>query len=540
VPIGISNDELNIVLNAKAVWLQFSDITNTWFPLSLTTLPFSNPQAELPYLLLSPFIGPFQLSLINARIVFIIIHVLLAVVLYGIGRALFLKNEAFVVGLVAAINPWDIFFSKTTYESPLAILFYLFGLLLMLKLKGWKILLSFIPLFLGFYCYTGAKIILLPFIFIVTWYSWNALQHKKYTEQFLTLIFMCIGLFLFFLVVSFHQPVHARFSEINTPNNSRNIQLVNQLRKQSLHSPLVSIFVNKYSTYLFTSIESYLNAFSPRVLFINGDNTQYLSLFYHGWFYVIDVIFLVIGFFYLFQKYRKIFYLFLGLALIAPIPSVVSNLEVSYALRASLLFPVFIFIIGCGISYSIKTINKRSYIILLVLCYAFFVGRFLTLDILQSPIYNSEGYFFSKRVMANYIALARKNTKEPIIVGSNNPREQFIQYLFYTNNYNRDNKDTIAKKLQENIFGIGNVNFIGCSEASHSPGIFLLSSECNKPNLPSLNIAQLKDGGGVYSIYNDNFCSSYSSRTYPEVLSLSKLKIESLSPQEFCNTFITK
>ena len=61
-PTGISNDELHFVLNAKSVFLQFTDLArNGRNPLSLQTIP-QEASSELTFLLAAPFIDSLPLS----------------------------------------------------------------------------------------------------------------------------------------------------------------------------------------------------------------------------------------------------------------------------------------------------------------------------------------------------------------------------------------------------------------------------------------------------------------------------------------------
>ena len=63
VPNGITDDELIFVLNAKAVFFTGSDISGVWNPLTLAPIPGITPMAELPSLIMAPFIGILPLSL---------------------------------------------------------------------------------------------------------------------------------------------------------------------------------------------------------------------------------------------------------------------------------------------------------------------------------------------------------------------------------------------------------------------------------------------------------------------------------------------
>jgi len=68
IPIAISGDELDYILDAKSIFLSGKDLTGKWTPLSLTPAPHTIPKGELPSLLISPLIGPLGMSLFNSRL----------------------------------------------------------------------------------------------------------------------------------------------------------------------------------------------------------------------------------------------------------------------------------------------------------------------------------------------------------------------------------------------------------------------------------------------------------------------------------------
>ena len=82
IPAGITNDELHFVLNAKSVFLNFSNLANNWNPLSLKTIPHES-SSELSFLLLSPLIGPLPLNLFTSRLTGAILGTLTVFILYG-------------------------------------------------------------------------------------------------------------------------------------------------------------------------------------------------------------------------------------------------------------------------------------------------------------------------------------------------------------------------------------------------------------------------------------------------------------------------
>lgn len=157
IPIGITNDELDHVMDAKAIFYSGRDLTGKWLPLNLIPPPHTYPKAELPGLIISPIIGPLGISLFSARLPFAIAGTALVFLLYLISLKLLGPRFAFIVGLVAAFNPAGIFFSRTGYESPLALTLYFGAFYIIISSKDWKILRSFPFLFLAFFLILAPK-----------------------------------------------------------------------------------------------------------------------------------------------------------------------------------------------------------------------------------------------------------------------------------------------------------------------------------------------------------------------------------------------
>ena len=140
IPIGITNDELDYIINAKAIFLRFTDISGTWFPLSFTNPPFSYPKGEILYFILSPLIGLMPFSLFFARLPSALMGTLFIVLIYFIVKKLIGKPQAIIAALVMAVNPFSIFFARTAYDTPITIFFYFLAFYVVLVSKKWKIL----------------------------------------------------------------------------------------------------------------------------------------------------------------------------------------------------------------------------------------------------------------------------------------------------------------------------------------------------------------------------------------------------------------
>ncbi len=550
IPIGISDDELDYILNAKSIFLTGKDISQTWSPFSLTIPPYENPKAELPYILIAPFIGALNFSLLAARFPYALSSVLLIIVLYLVGKRLFGEKQAFIIGLVAAINPWSIYFGRTSFDAPLAVFFFLLSFYILLIKKGWKIIFSFPFLFLGFYTYIGTKIIFIPFVIIAILFVWKYIYKKKYTFQYVIVLLLSLAT-IFYFFVSMRTATSARLSEISILNLGKTAQAVNEARKNTIENPLSNLFSNKLTLISQDSINKFLGFYSSQFLFSYGDSRSTFSIWNHGMFYYLDIIFLIIGFYGLYRKYKEVFFLFLSMLLITPLPSVLSNVGTSYPIRSSLAFPFLIIITGFGIWYFLdsQTIAKykRTITLLLIIFYSLSVANFMYIYLFRNPVYNSEGFGFSNRVVSKYIKSAENNGQKVFVLTNKNSKiipSLFRQYLFYTNNYNSKSANLIAQNINNYQFRYDNVVFGSCPKKLEKNTVLIAERDFNCKTVDktakNLTIARLSDGGEIYKIFNDKICSKYNFRRYPENLSLSDFNVEDLPEKKFCVTFITK
>lgn len=534
VPSGITNDEMTYLLNAKSVFLSGSDMSHTWNPLSLTIPKSGNYQAEIPPLITFWLIGPLPFSMFTSKLIYALFGAGTVSLLFLITKKLIGYKEAFIVGLVGTFNPWLIFFSRSAYDTSLAIFFFLLCFYCLLIFKGWKILLAFLPLFIAFFSYVGTKLILLPFALVTIIYVWY--QNKKDWKMYLLLFIFCIALVGYYTFSILHAS-KSRINELATPNTQSIVTLVNRERRLSINTPLTSIFSNKYVLFGKYSLEKYLNAFSPSFLFLNGDAKGEFTVWSHGVFYYFDVVFLILGLYIMFLKKRKVFYILLAIIFVSPIPSVLSIVGNSYAIRSMLLAPMFIIFIGYGISYAL---NKHFFVKYLIFgLYIILILNFFYIYFLRNPIYNSESFTFSGRVLAKYLSFKSGE----VYVLTKSSRIPYEQYLFYNSILNAKTMNKIASEFRNKTFLIDNIHFLECDQINEIPArSIIIYGECS--NIPSshkdLVIARLEDSGRIFTIHNDIVCSRYSIGPYIKEISFSDLNVEKLSEKFFCEKFIIR
>ncbi|HYM65193.1 MAG TPA: glycosyltransferase family 39 protein [Candidatus Sulfotelmatobacter sp.] len=547
VPNAIGGDELTYIVNARAIFLTGTDISGTWYPLSgfIFKYPaYTLPQAELPYFLIAPFVGLFGFSFFSARIIFVLLSALSVYLIYLITKTLFNKNSALFASLLTAINPWSIYMGRTSYEETPAIFFFLLSFYLLLVLKGRKILLTIPFLFLAFYSYVATKISFLPFVLVVVLFSYFFVNKKKYLREYLIVLASSVALFLIFALAVFTTKGPSRAGDLISFNSPQISEQVDYVRKISMPSPLTFIFENKFTIFSRIVLTKLFKSLSFDYLFVYGD--QFYSILRHGFFYVLDALFLVLGFAYSYSLKKRAFFLLTSIALIGILPQIAhSNSTDNFSIHLSLMFAIFPIFIGVGISETLNLFKNRIYylasFLVIGFLYLFLVLNFLNIYFFQFPL---GGYFdFHVRLLSKYASVAKQEGKD-IVVYSPNATDIFKKYIFYTNNYNKNTYLEIRKDYKAQSFKFQKVSFAGCDrtiDPTSQREIVVYDFNCG--TLPKeykhIAIPRLSDGGQSYQIFNDTVCKGFNLKRYPSNLSIADFAIEDMSIQKFCETYIT-
>ena len=547
IPTGIIHDNMIFVLNAKSFFYTGSDVSGTWNPLSFSPIPDEPAQAELPYILMAPIIGPLQSSLFAAHIFHAVVNSIFVVIVFLIALKLIGKWQAFIIGLVACFNPWSIFFGRAAFEASLALFFYMLGLYVLLVTTGWKKMWVIIPLACGFYTYMAYKITFVPYVLAICFFTWQHIDRRKYTKQYIAILTVCVVIFFSFILNAKKQNTSDRLGEVSIFSTGEVENQVNLERRLAVKNPVVSIVSNKVSVGIKKSIAKYVGAFSPEYFFVDTEKTVRFHIFNHGYFYYTDALFFILGCYYLFLYKRKLWIFLTGMLLLGPLPSVVSNVGISYAMRSSLYIPFFYMFIGMGIWYAINIFKKKKYFTLgltgIVGMYAILIANFFYTYFFIQPVYASEGMTFSARILSQYASLVNQKNR-PVTVVLNAPRVIFKDFIYYSDSYNRETAGQIREAFVNNQFVFQNIAFTTCDTVQtieeNTTYIFDPGEKCPilKDALPTISIAQLFDSGTVYAIYQDTMCNQHNLKPYISNLKLRDFAVEKLSEKDFCETFI--
>lgn len=550
IPTGIVMDEFDYVFTAKSVYHTGSNLYGNWSPWSLTVPPNEIPKGELSYLVSLPFVGPFGLSLFTARIGFALMSVVFVWVMYALGTTVFGPVTGVIAGFIAAINPWSVYFGRTAYDVPISIIFYMISVLCLFRLRGPRLLLTIIPLFLAFYGYIGTKIIFIPFTVLSTLYAWFVIRKREDTRWFVLLFLGSVIMFVHFMLRLHFSAASFRMGQVFTPFDPNITSIVNTERRLTLESPVTALFENKITMYIQAVTEKFLGAFSPSLLFTNGEGIATFSLWKHGLFYPIDAIFLVLGGLFLFHEVPMLLLFFIVSISIATLPSVLSNEGTTYVHRSSLMYPYIMLLISYGITKAVAAVRKQHRLLLgigIATLYGVVSINFAYLYFFRYPYYNSEAFGLSQRLYTRYSVLAAANGVHVVHL---TPFSElyFRNYLFYANIPNERTYPDIRSKLHNATYSWSNTTFTkNCpskAEISSGKTAFVLSdtSPCKEMfiNKPMIVIPSLADGASLYFIFNDRICSQYALSNYPTGYSLQDFRIEELSEKRFCERFLIR
>lgn len=542
IPAAIGGDELVYPLTAKSVALTGKDITGIWniFESLVFRYPPDQQAAELPYFLNLPLSGYLPFSVLSVHLPFAILSVGIVVFLYLVTGILLGPAAATAAGFIAAVNPWFVVMGRTGYETTPATFFYLLGIYLLLKLKSKNILWSVIPFILAFYSYIGTKVLFVPVIILTSAVAFIRNRHK-YITSYGILIILSFLFTAFFLISLRSSPRTSRITEILLPNAPEITARVNLDRKLSISSPLSVILNNKYTVYVATLTGKFFRTSSPSYLFLNGD--LFFPLRGHGMFYPVDFILFLLGCLFLFTRRKLYFLMAMAFVLTGMAPQILFKLQNDYSLHLTLMYPVFVVIIGYGLSGLVASFPRRYKTILascIFLIYLFGVVNFGYQYFFRQPL--QEYGDLHMRILSRYITLNR-NGNIPVSLYSDSNRDFLNKFLFYSNALNKKTVSVLRNSQFNSGFTLDGVKFYGCKNSAASGAaqeLIITDASCSMSSTGShLSISRFTDGGELYKIYNDRICGKFALQQYPAHMTFHKLAVESLTDREFCETFVT-
>ncbi len=547
VPPGLNHDELHAVLNAQSVAK-----TGRLIP-GMATGIIGSPSGdylsgifgEIGSLLLIPFVYLFGISTVAIKLPYILSHMGIILLVYLISKKLIGQKVALIAAFLMAINPWSIHFARAAYESNFGFLFYFFSIYLFMVLKGRKIFWSLPFLLGGFLSYFATKVQLIPLGFLGIFITKSFNPRKSVKPALYLTGFLILFTFIYLLFLRIH-PAGERIKELGSLTSVSSV--VNSKRLISLDSPLSTIFVNKVSESLRERISAFLGGLSPAQIFLEGQkgDTEALTIPDHGFMYLIDGLFIVLGFAYLSRKNLKALYIILILAVISLLPNLINLHGTTHALRSGLLYPSLVILSASGINFVLDIVKrkktKKLIKISILLLYLVSLANFAYLYFLRTPVEKFDGWYTYERVLARYISLHNElYPEEPLVVVTPFLKDASYEYLYYTGKYDskeeivRANNSLVTKNYKfDNVLFTENCDYIGDSATLIKD---VRSKDCKLET--DLNIASPEDAGTRYLIQNDKVCSQYPKSKYPLIKKFDDIIPEEKSREDFCVFWVT-
>lgn len=240
---------------------------------------------------------------------------------------IYLITKQPIAGLLMALNPWAVFYSRIAFEANLALALFLTGFWLIINKKNWGLIFWLLA------CLTySSALIFIPLFLIPV-----AIKYKPKLIWLGGFILIYSFIFISLWQVSSQKKNITVFSDpylIDTYNKERTLQYQ--------RNPLVArIFYNKYIYFGKIVAKNYLNTFSPKFLVLKGDNHPWHQIPGVGNFYFLEIILALIGL----TQVRR---LWLAWLLIAPLASAIT-VDAPHSTRALFLLPIILILAAEGL-----------------------------------------------------------------------------------------------------------------------------------------------------------------------------------------------
>lgn len=567
VPVSLAHDEIDNIIQSYAFIHTGSDIVGSWSPLQM--LPNSGVMSEWGPLINAPVSALFSPSLFSSHLTTAALSALYPLLLWylliklGVSRRI-----ANLAGIILALSPWHILFSRTVLEQPTSLFFYTLSWIFIAKASSTKIKEKFyIPIYyilytisysIGFFTYHGYKFSLPVLTLLLASYHFLRTKPRK-----------VIYLFPFILVFALLTHVYVnraaystRGSEMVFSQTESAAKAVDLERRQSL-APEWSkkIYSNKITIVLDRVFTNYVNLYNPEILFLHGETNGVFSLWKNGYLLLILAPFLIIGFSELIRLWRPTEQIILLLLLFSPLTSVIHIGEASYSFRSAFSLVLLHIIVAYGLSAFIQWISKSKFwrkIILFTLIFSLTLGLgyFCYIYYFLSPVTNANAYFFGDRLMANYVRL---NQDKKVLVLDPQPRYSYSQIVLAKGRVTSSDITSFNHQFspaEGDVYHTPNLTVArNCLDLSVGESYDLVV--VNKNLLPDLvrcepyleiiapytetkhlSLVSPQDSGEERQIFGDTICDPSTLNSYVHPTSLSDFALESMSTREFCSKWI--
>lgn len=377
-----------------------------------------------------PFVWLFGVSPFSTRFLSAIAGIGLIIMIYKLTKLLINKNIGLVAALMVAISPWDITFSRTASEAHLMTLLNIIGIYFLscflLKKQRWWYLIAA----LGFWgtasmAYSASRIFIPGFLGLLLVFEVLLNQGKRWPLLVELLLIMTV--FEGLLLVNPESRVRANNVSMFTQDKNRKEWISNSATMMGIDNPppivVTRMFFNKPVAFVYEYIGRYLSHFSPSYLFVAGDVVRLNSINNFGNFYLIEIVFLVIGLAKLINKPTYGSVIIFTFLLAGPLAAA-GSVETPSAVRHLIGMPGLLMITATGLWWLVSRIKLIIWPIGLV--YIYFVLLLVVSIFKIKPYYQPWSTDQGNQEMVELVWRLKDKYKYVFL-----PNDPYIDFLFY-------------------------------------------------------------------------------------------------------------
>ncbi len=447
VPISLDWDEVALGYNAYSIMLTGKDEYGKAFPVVLES--FGDYKPALYMYLIIPFIPLFDLSPVAVRLPAALIGITAVFMAYFLAKELLKRTDiALISSFLLAVSPWHVQLSRVAFESGVGMAFNLAGILFFLKGLKKPILLSISAVFfsLSIYTYQSEKLfvpLLLMVLVAVYWKKIIAIPRKYSILAAFLLIFISFPI-TFFTFTNQNGLARAKGVSVFSDTFSllqRNVKILQ--RDKINHDYIGQIFDNRRVVYAKSIIQGYLSHFDLNWWFITGDSVNRHHVPQMALMYILELPFLLIGFYFLlfnnfFAIDKKTKLLIIFWILITPISASFTT-GVPHAVRTLNFLPGFQVVTAIGIVTAYLLINKKLKSIpvkhaVLISVYLLFIFNFifyLNQYFVQQNYYYAKDWIYGYQQLVDYLKPLESKYKKIIVSNRGYMDNSHMFFLFY-------------------------------------------------------------------------------------------------------------
>jgi 4-amino-4-deoxy-L-arabinose transferase-like glycosyltransferase len=382
VPPSPDWDEAALGWNAYSVLQTGRDEYGTPFPLSLRS--FDDYKPPLYMYLTIPFVAAFGLDTHTVRLPAAVVGVLAVVGVFVLahefgriwsaGSGLFGRVFPFVASLLFAMSPWHIQFSRIAFEANIGVAINIWAVALFLRFLRYKryLWISGVLFGLGLYAYHSERIFLPLLVLFLGVAFWKELRAQK--QQ--VVLFVIAGLLtvLPLIPVFFNSTTLTRLKGTSVLSDQTGLlkrSVAKLAYDQERGDKLGALFDNRRIVWVNTLVSGYLSHFSPKWLFLTGDNARHHAPDM-GIVYLWELPFILLGMLWVSRRGGKMALLLWGWFFVAPVAASPTT-ELPHGIRTLVFLPTFQIFAALGIVETIRRVQQMRTVKTISIWYRYLV-----------------------------------------------------------------------------------------------------------------------------------------------------------------------